>query len=90
MWGSWLAAHTGGDGAVGIWGTPFLAMMEHCSEMPKLSLTRAIPGNGTNPCHAKSASGVNQGVEEILKENLGCAQPQNPWAECWEADSTHC
>lgn len=71
MWGSWLAARAGGDGAVGIWGTPFLAMMEHCSEMPKLSLTRAIPGNGTNPCHAKSASGVNQGVEENLKKKLG-------------------
>lgn len=74
MWGSWLAAHPGGDVSVGIWGTPVLGMMGHWSAMPKLSLTRAILGNGTNPCHAISAwqeftgsSGVNQGVEEVLK-----------------------
>lgn len=68
-------------------------MMEHSSEMP--SSDQDWPWNGTNP--AKSAweeftgsSGVNQGMEEILKEDLGSAHLQNPWAECWEADSAHC
>lgn len=29
-------------------------------------------------------------MEETLEENLGSAQLQHPWAECWEAVSTHC
>lgn len=96
FWGSWLAARTGVDGFVGFRVHLFWEWW-NSSEIPKPALTRADPGNGTNPCPAKSAwqgftgsSGVNQGLEEILKEDLGSAQLQNSWSECWEADRTHC
>lgn len=67
LWGSWLAAHTGVGGFVGILGAPFLGMMEHSSEMPKPALTRADPGNGTRPCPAKSVNQLDESSPALLE-----------------------
>lgn len=67
LWGSWLAAHTGVGGFVGILGAPFLGMMEHSSEMPKPALTRADPGNGTRPCPAKSVNQLDESSQALLE-----------------------